>query len=81
MSTLNITTTIMEPGAMFLRQGLVDGTTPDGTEIELSLSGASLVMTVGKFEGNDSPNRTVETLQLTELARVWAQTILEGRDT
>lgn len=63
------------PDAMYLRTEIGTATMPDGRPVELSISGATLILTVGRFEGNDSGGRLVQTIKLDELGAEWMRAI------
>lgn len=57
--------------ALFLRQGIASGTDDDGTEIEIAISGTSLVL---QHQVQGQP-RTVHTISIPNLLVVWAKLI------
>lgn len=69
--------------AVFLRESLATGETDDGTKIEMSLSGASMIMTIQRPAPPDAAwgtGRTVETLSVANLAQAWADSILKPKE-
>jgi hypothetical protein len=66
------------PHAMYLRQELVNGEVEvNGVkrEIELSMSGTGLILTVGAFS---DPDRVVETIGLKDLTAAWIDSVVES---
>lgn len=63
--------------ALFLRTLIADGTSDDGTKIEIALSGAKLVL---QHQAPDA-DRIVHTISLADLVQMWAITIDRAGET
>jgi len=75
MTALIVNTERRESDALFLRMELGTAQMPDGRPVEMWISGATLGIEVGAFDGNDSSNRIVETLSLSALGTAWMRSI------
>jgi hypothetical protein len=67
----------VEPNRLYLRTVWAKGTTASGREFEVSQSGVTLILEIGKFEGNDSKNRRVFEVPLENLVKAWLHSIGE----
>lgn len=69
--TLEVKVDVHEDDALFLRTGIAEGVADDGTEIEIGLSGATLVLQSQR----PGKGRTVHTISLTDLVQRWANSL------
>ena len=75
---VSVETKSAHPESMYLRTQVGTATMPDGREVELSMSGASIILTLGKFEGNDAHGRSVYIMTWTDLGEAWMHAIDEA---
>lgn len=61
-----------EPDALFLRETWATGTTGDGREFEVSRTGVTLILAIGKF---GTAERETHTITLTDLAPAWLRAV------
>jgi len=61
-----------EPDALFLRETWATGTTGDGREFEISRTGVTLILAIGKF---GAAERETHTITLTDLAPAWLRAV------
>jgi hypothetical protein len=71
MSTIEVKTERQDEGAMYLREVWASGRTAAGRKFEISVSGVTMVLTMGTFD----KDRVVETLSLEDLAEAWLASI------
>lgn len=74
--TLEIKVDVQDDNALFLRTGIAEGVAEDGTEIEIGLSGATLVLQ-HQAPGKE---RIVHTISLTDLVQRWASSIDDAEE-
>lgn len=74
LGALSVPVKSADPRAMFLRTVLATATMPDGRAVELSQSGATLILQVGEF----AEERIVQTISLSELGGAWMRAVDEG---
>lgn len=60
-----------DSNAMYLRMEVASAVLDDGRKAELALSGSTLILTVGEFEGNDASGRTVQTVTIRAFMTAW----------
>jgi hypothetical protein len=75
MTEVTVQTRRHEPTAMFLRQTLATGTSDDGSQVELAISGTMLVLSVQPEGGSFGAGRVVESVPLRALIEAWVAAV------
>lgn len=67
-----------DPAKMiFMGPVVTRGTLDDDRPFEVVISGRTIVLEVGRYVGNDSSGKVVQTLELLDLVRAWERALLD----